>query len=177
MNPTAAANVAEEMSVVDVHEVLSEPESLLSGTEDVQGFMSQSNVLYSMFMSHKQDETIHDAYVVQALHDPMIKNKLRDRIRKVFAGVHRQTEHPTLPRYAFSVNCSRTDQQSPAMSVPRAWKQPEPLPDVCNLAASCNKPCHAILDTGASRCVIGERVWLKLFEQLPESLQRDRKDP
>ena len=172
MNSTAAANVAEEMPVADVHEVLSEPESLPSGAEDVQGFMSQSNVLYSMPMHHKKDETIHDAYVVQALHDPVVKNKLRDRIRKVFAGVHSQPEHPTLPRYVFPVNGSRTDRQSPALSVPRAWKQPEPLPDVCNLAASCNKPCHAILDTGASRCVIGERVWLKLFEQLPESLQK-----
>jgi len=172
MNPTAAANVAEEMPVADVHEVLSEPESLPSGTEDVQGFMSQSNVLYTMHMNHKKDETIHDVYVVQALHDPMVKNQLRDRIRKVFAGVHSQPEHPSLLRYAFPVKCSRTDWQSPALNVPRAWKQPEPLPDVCNLAASCNKPCHAILDTGASRCVIGERVWLKLFEQLPESLQK-----
>ena len=44
LNATAAASVAEELPVADVHEVLSEPESLPSGAEDVQGFMSQSNV-------------------------------------------------------------------------------------------------------------------------------------
>lgn len=54
----------------------------------------------------------------------------------------------------------------------------EPLPDVCNLAAANDRPCHAILDTGASRRVIGEKVWDQLYDQLPEAIQKKvRKTP
>ena len=66
---------------------------------------------------------------------------------------------------------AKTEQPSSADAV-------EPLPDVCNLAAANDRPCHAILDTGASRRVIGEKVWDQLYDQLPEAIQKKvRKTP
>ena len=32
--------------------------------------------------------------------------------------------------------------------------------------------CRAILDTGASRCVIGEKIWQQLLQQLPTVVQQ-----
>lgn len=38
------------------------------------------------------------------------------------------------------------------------------------MTASCDKPCHAILDTGASRCIIGEKVLQQLRQHLPPEI-------
>ena len=49
---------------------------------------------------------------------------------------------------------------------------------MCNIAAACDQPSHAILDTRASRCVIGEKVWMKLLGSLREELKHKvRKSP
>ena len=49
----------------------------------------------------------------------------------------------------------------------RQWK--DDLPLEC-LTATCDRPCHAILDTGASRCIIGEKVLFRLRQHLPQEL-------
>ena len=45
------------------------------------------------------------------------------------------------------------------------------VPAVCHMAEG-TKVCHAILDTGASRCVIGEKIWNQLLHRFPSSLQK-----
>ena len=175
---TAAANIAEVMPAGDLHEVLSEPESVPSVAEDAQCSLFQNNVLPRSHLSN-HDDVVSEAYVVQALFDPAVKNQLRDRIHRVFnASVTRKPDAPVLPRYAFQERCRLTDRSQMMSKFSRSWRDPEPLPEVCNLVSSSDKPCHAILDTGASRCVIGEKTWMKLFAQLPEDLQsRIRKTP
>ena len=43
------------------------------------------------------------------------------------------------------------------------------IPEV--FLAQDGQTCHAILDTGASRCVIGEKTWQLLLRQLPDKIQ------
>ena len=81
-----------------------------------------------------------------------------------------------MPRFAVAVKKSlRSD---PFEIDRKPYEAALPLPDVCHLASTGDRQCHAILDTGASKCVIREKIWKQLFQKLPSSLQQKvRKAP
>eukprot|EP00435_Cladocopium_sp_Y103_P034646 s733_g9.t1 len=169
---SAVANIAEEVPALDVHEVLSEPESVPSVADDDTGNLS-SHVMHG-------DVSVGDIFVVQALHDPTLKHALQQRIHRFFS---RNGSDPCVkpfqyaklsktPRYVNAVSQRHVDFGKTHHRDSASEITHEPLPDVCNLASVGDKPGHAILDTGASRCVIGEKIWLKLFSELPVALQQ-----
>ena len=121
-----------------------------------------------------------DALVVQELFEESHQMKLRDRIHQFRlrnaqwfphqVHVCQDSQEPSAqfvhPRLKTPVLIDH-----PALRVFRQWKAPkaECLPHEC-LAASCDKPCHAILDTGASRCIIGEKILQQLRQHLPSEI-------
>ena len=160
---TASANIAEASHAAAVQEVHSEPESAPS---DVADTPSSFPVCFSKFC---EDPTcdVADAFVVQALTSESLKTALSQRM-KTFLGNKFQpketnVQHP--PRFAMTVKqpCFKWNAKGSEL--------PEPLPEMCHVASTCDKPCHAILDTGASRCVIGEKNWQQLASRLPSDLQ------
>jgi hypothetical protein len=88
-----------------------------------------------------------------------MKTLLVNKFQPAKTDVHR------LPRFAMTVKqpCFKWNA--------KGSEQPEPLPEMCHVASTCDKPCHAILDTGASRWVIGEKNWQQLASRLPSDLQ------
>jgi hypothetical protein len=179
LGQTALANIVEEAPLASVHEVLSEPESSPSADECESRVLpakckfscqcpSQSLSVHAM-----TQDVVDDIFVVQALHDPVFKTALGKRMKNLLkskANGHVVSKQ-SLPRPP-GVLRSRCVKAAPMNEIS------EPLPDMCNIAAACDRPSHAILDTGASRCVIGEKVWLKLFASLPEDLKHKvRKSP
>ena len=120
-----------------------------------------------------------EAFVVRELLDKSHQSKLTDRIHR-FRHNNAQrfpnSAHVCQDQQDLSSSCSvpRSRARSlmadhPALRVSRRWKDSECLPHEC-LAASCDKPCHAILDTGASRCIIGEKVLEQLRQHLPPEI-------
>eukprot|EP00435_Cladocopium_sp_Y103_P046088 s2199_g13.t1 len=145
---TASANIAEEHPASVVQEVHSEPGSAPSEcdpSESVQPVLSKFCDSYDA-----------EVFVVQALSDKSLKAKLGLRMQKVFQVSSSTHPHAIrrVPRYEPSVRSFQPDR------VVKALKVHEALPEMCHVAAVGDKPCHAILDTGASRCVIGEKNWL-----------------
>ena len=164
--PAASANIAEESQLSAVQEVHSEPES--SDPEPESRFMSMP----SKFLSGFSDE-IADVFVVQALQSDSMKATFGARMKQALKPKLNRFVSALMspPRYSVALSPSRT-------KLPVQSDAVEPLPDVCNIATAGDRPCHAILDTGASRCVIGEKVWNHLHEKLPENLQKKvRKTP
>ena len=164
--PAASANIAEESQLSAVQEVHSEPDS--SDPEPESRFMS----LPSKFLSGFSDE-IADVFVVQALQSDSMKASFGARMKQALKPKLNRFVSALMspPRYSVALSPSRT-------KLPVQSDAVEPLPDVCNIATAGDRPCHAILDTGASRCVIGEKVWNQLHEKLPENLQKKvRKTP
>ena len=164
--PAASANIAEEFQLSAVQEVHSEPDS--SDPEPESCLMSMP----SKFLPGFNDE-IADVFVVQALQSDSMKASFGARMKQALKPKLNRFVHALMspPRYSIALSSSRT-------KLPVSSEAVEPLPDVCNIAAASDRPCHAILDTGASRCVIGEKVWNQLHEKLPESLQKKvRKTP
>ena len=47
-----------------------------------------------------------------------------------------------------------------------------PIEPVSEVYVSQDSQCNAILDTGASRCVVGEKIWSQLVLQLPQNIQQ-----
>ena len=104
----------------------------------------------NQFSSIKVDNC-EEAFVVRELFDNSHKFVLQNRLKKFVPS----SSNPTLkcPNDAYRNDGSRTPRDVPALRMFRQWK--EDLPREC-LTAICDQPCHAILDTGASRCIIGE---------------------
>ena len=179
LGQTALANIVEEAPLASVHEVLSEPESSPSADEcesralPAKCKFSCQCLSQSLSVHAMTQDVVDDIFVVQALHDPVFKTALGKRMKNLLTS--RANGHvvskQSLPRPP-GVLRSRCVKAAPMNEIS------EPLPDMCNIAAACGRPSHAILDTGASRCVIGEKVWLKLFASLPEDLKHKvRKSP
>jgi hypothetical protein len=121
--------------------------------------------LPSKFLSGFSDE-IADVFVVQALQSDSMKASFGARMKQALKPKLNRFVSALMspPRYSVALSPSRT-------KLPVQSDAVEPLPDVCNIATAGDRPCHAILDTGASRCVIGEKVWNQLHEKLPENLK------
>ena len=66
----------------------------------------------------------------------------------------RMPEHPSLPTTDLCEKVKRISQESEVY------------------LSQDGHMCHAILDTGASRCVIGEKIWKQLLQQLPTAIQQ-----
>ena len=120
-----------------------------------------------------------EAFVVSELFDKSHHNQLTDRISNFrLNNIHKfpnQTQVCPGNQESFT-SCAMPRQNTrpltadhPALRVFRQWKNSECLPYEC-LTASCEKPCHAILDTGASRCIIGEKVLQQLRKHLPPEI-------
>ena len=164
--PAASANIAEEFQLSAVQEVHSEPDS--SDPEPESRDMSMPSKFLPGF-----NDNVADVFVVQALQSDTMKANFGARMKQALKPKLNRFVSALMspPRYSIAMSSSRTKRPVSSEAV-------EPLPDVCNIAAANDRPCHAILDTGASRCVIGEKVWNQLHEQLPESLQKKvRKTP
>ena len=156
-----------------VHEVHSEPEYAPSDVDDVS-----SGVLPVFSIGLSQDvPDFAEAFVVQALLNNSHKSQLGLKMK---GGCQMQAKLSSrafpMPRYAVAVKKSlRSD---PFEIDRKPYEAALPLPDVCHLASTGDRQCHAILDTGASKCVIGEKIWKQLFQKLPSSLQQKvRKAP
>ena len=172
LGQTALANIVEEAPLASVHEVHSEPESSPSADEcessvpsAIGKFSSQCplQVLDVHDMTHNE---VDDVFVVQALHEPHVKAALGKRMKSLLESkVHGHVQPKSSLLRSPGVLRSRCVKAAHSNVIS------EPLPDMCNIAAACDRPSHTILDTGASRCVIGEKVWLKLFASLPNELK------
>ena len=160
---TASANIAEASHAAAVQEIHSEPESSPSDVDDPS---SSFPVCFSKFCEDPTCE-FADAFVVQALTSESLKIALSQRMKTLlgnkFLPAKTNVQHP--PRFAVTVKqpCFKWNAKGSEL--------PEPLPEMCHVASTCDKPCHAILDTGASRCVIGEKNWQQLASRLPSDLQ------
>ena len=169
---TATANVAEAVvTMPTVHEVHSEPEP----DADVVTRLKPIAAMHSVENQHDafviQQE---DAFVIQGLCDPTVKRNLQNRMMKLpIPGFKNNPKISTVscdtavkPRYA------KMD-RSKLPEVLRAFRnRPIQMPETCHLITASDKPCHAILDTGASRCVIGENIWQQFLQQTPSELKR-----
>ena len=111
-----------------------------------------------------------EAFVVQALKQDNIKQDLRNRLIKLKESVcHRGQVHPfcaPVPRYEIRSNASPS----------QAFCFVPELPHVeAYHVSALERPCSAILDTGASRCIIGENVWNQLQEHLSPDVRNQVK--
>ena len=120
-----------------------------------------------------------EAFVVRELFDKSHHHQLTDRISNFrLNNIHKFSNqtHVCPGNQESFTSCAMPRQKTmplmadhPALRVFRQWKNSECLPYEC-LTASCEKPCHAILDTGASRCIIGEKVLQQLRKHLPPEI-------
>ena len=122
-------------------------------------------------MSHKPcSNNTAEPFVVQAFHNEHIKQDLRNRLlrlnKKTMVKHQVLTSTATKPRY---------DGKSMAASFqtpPFAVRCSSTMPHVeAYHALALERPCHAILDTGASRCIIGENAWKRLLEHLSKGVR------
>ena len=162
----------------DVHTPPEDGFHCVSCTQDVKlfpDFSESSHDNPNVFTS----QICEEAYVVRELLDRSHHNKLIDRMqqfRKNNVQRFPNCAHVCQDQQDLSSSCSVPRSRArllmadhPALRVFRRWKDSECLPHEC-LAASCDKPCHAILDTGASRCIIGEKVLEQLRQHLPPEI-------
>ena len=170
---TAVANIVEPSQPSMVQEVHSEPESAPSDVDDVS-----SGVLPVFSIGLSQDAPdFAEAFVVQALLNNSHKSQLGLRMKGVCQMKAKLSSRAfPMPRYADAVK--RSLRSDPVVTDRKPNEAALPLPDVCHLASTGDRPCHAILDTGASKFVIGEKIWKQLFQKLPSNLQQKvRKAP
>ena len=103
-----------------------------------------------------------EAFVVTEILHPFHKHHLQSRLHKFLQTHVRSSCRPTQPD--LRNDDSRKMSEGSSMRRFRQFRQwKDDLPLEC-LTATCDRPCHAILDTGASRCIIGEyRVQIPLL--------------
>ena len=112
-----------------------------------------------------------------------VKNrmKLKDHMSRALHPVSqaRDTHHkrfPVIQTYPQSQNNKVGQQVSSMPSATHRNVNVEKIKDVPALQVSDEKCTFAILDTGASRCIIGTNVLCKLLQRLPESVRRNVKE-
>lgn len=98
--------------------------------------------------------SLSEAFVVQALKHDNVKQDLRNRLIKLKERSSKDDQvlssSAPVPRY----------EMHPKASTSPAFCYAPDLPHVEAFHVSAlERPCHAILETGASRCIIGENVW------------------
>ena len=167
-NKSASVNLAQTPPpsfepVAEPLEVISEPED-----EDSQAMCRNvdCNVCRhpNQLSSIKVDQC-EDAFVVRELFDNSHRFVLQNRVKKFVLSSSNPSSK--CPHDVYRNDGSRTPRDVPALRMFRQWK--EDLPREC-LTAICDQPCHAILDTGASRCIIGENVLKEFRRHLPAAL-------
>ena len=164
-NKSASVNLAQTPSpsfdhVAEPLEVISEPED-----EDHQALCWKIDCRHPKNFSLSKIDNCEEAFVVRELFDNSHKFVLQNRLKKFVSS----SSNPTLKGFndVSRNDDSRTPRDVPALRMFRQWK--EDLPREC-LTAICDQPCHAILDTGASRCIIGENVLKEFRRHLPAAL-------
>lgn len=109
-----------------------------------------------------------EAFVVTEILHPFHKHHLQSRLHKFLQTHVRPSCRPTQPD--LRNDDSRKMSEGSSLRRFRQFRQwKDDLPLEC-LTATCDCPCHAILDTGASRCIIGEKVLFRLRQHLPQEL-------
>lgn len=97
-----------------------------------------------------------EAFVVTEILHPFHKHHLQSRLHKFLQTHVRSSCRPTQPD--LRNDDSRKMSEGSSMRRFRQFRQwKDGLPLEC-LTATCDRPCHATLDTGASRCIIGEKL-------------------
>lgn len=150
--------------VPETLEVISEPED-----EDSQeAFSFASGKFFPDISNHPFHFMSEEAFVVTEILHPFHKHHLQSRLHKFLQTHVRPSCRPTQP----DLRNDDSQKMSGGSSMWRfrqfrQWK--DDLPLEC-LTATCDRPCHAILDTGASRCIIGEKVLFRLRQHLPQEL-------
>ena len=103
-----------------------------------------------------------EAFVVQALLNSSHKSQLGLKMPRVCQIKSKLPSRAfPMPRYAVDVKKSHRSDRSETECKP--CEAALPLPDVCHLASTGDQHCHAILDTGAGKYVIDEKMWKQRF--------------
>ena len=176
-DPSAAsANVAEVFGVTISEDVSDRDDEVFSEPEPD----SRVPCFRLRNFSGKQRDTsfshipcsgnIAEAFVVQAFHSEHIKQDFRNRLlrlnKKTLENPQVLTSNATKPRY--DGNSTAASFPMPPSAVRRSLTEPHVE---AYHALALERPCHAILDTGASRCIIEENVWKRLLEHLSKDVR------
>ena len=174
-DPSAAsANVAEVYGVT-VPDEISDHEDEVYSESELDHSVSRCHLDKALGIPQVSDNLSRfspcdfaEAFVVQPFHHPHIKQDLRNRLQrlKMHSLIQKQVPPSAIskPRYE---KCPDASSQMPTASVCF-----EKVPHVEAFHVSAlERPSHAILDTGASRCIIGENVWKRLVSHLSQNVQ------
>ena len=162
-NPSASANV------VQVHDVVEQD------AFDVQEVHSESdhseNAEVSRNTSQNAFVCVEEVFVSQAFSKDISHKEFQSNMHRIFRFCKYRPQPMNQPPRFKVPQIRSPSEKCPTTGVSRGFCQPiSEQSDVCHVAES-TKVC-AILDTGASRCVIGEKIWEQLMKQFPESLRK-----
>ena len=162
-NPAASANVVQIQDshgpdVFEVQEVHSESEQ----SESVEVSWSLPNNAFSYHA---------DVFVSQVFPRNKPIDDFQNSMHRIFRFCKSRPQSMNRPPRFQVPQTWKSAEKYQSDGVPSAFSKPiYEVPAVCHVAES-TKVCQAILDTGASRCVIGEKVWDQLICQFPEKLK------
>ena len=111
-----------------------------------------------------------EAFAVQAFHNDHLKQDLSNRLLRVKKNpmIKHQVLTSTATKPRFDEKYTEASFQMP----PSNCCRDPTVPHVeAYHALASERPCHAILDTGGSRCIIGENVWKRLLEHLSKDVR------
>lgn len=173
----ASANVAEVFGVTVSDEIEYHEDEVQSDSESTAAVpcCQFRDRFYHIIKSdsHNSDQlvshppvSLSEAFVVQALKHDNVKQDLRNRLIKLKERSSKDDQvlpsFAPVPRY----------EMHPKASTSPAFCYATDLPHVEAFHVSAlERPCHAILDTGASRCIIGENVWKLVLGHLSPDVQ------
>ena len=183
----AAANLA-EMTEEDPDDalVLTEmPDEVISEDDETPaitearstvctGFHLISDLSCTSVTSSAFSPACQEAFLVRELLGHKHRSNLQQRIAKFVQP--KKLKPVFFPHWSnpSSLSCHRLDDSSKTVGPPcKGVDRRSTATEVATCFVSSSEcPSLAILDTGASRCAIGENVWKQVLDSLPEVLQQ-----
>ena len=163
--PAAAAANVVEMDPHDADDILDDLEIFTEAD-----LMKQVPVC-------SESERVQDCFVLihTPWNNPRNKSKLNKHVGNMMVkmGLSNSPSHlPVMPSAHAELSKPRQGMKTNSPCLPPARKKSiEVLPNLPVLQASEDTAAHAILDTGASRCIIGSKTLNQLLQRLPESVR------
>ena len=129
------------------------------------------------------DKDVQDCFmsVHNVWNTPQNRMKLSQYMSKMPAvqkQQHKQVSGSRCPMPSAPAECTHVQNQHPPqikhashVNQPRMPEKLEYLPEMAILQSSEEKPAHAILDIGASRCIIGSQPLSRLLQRLPPDVR------
>ena len=168
--PGASANVVTEEGD-DLDEVVEETDSStedgISMSHPLNGHMSDVSMLPDV-MNMDESEPEHVVFLSVEVRQGMNMRREHLMTRLQASRLFEKTRDQKNPRQRNGVLHRRTESEKASFQPPPMWN--DRIGAHALMATSSRYSTHAILDTGASRCVIGSQTLQRLVEKLPTDI-------